>query len=104
MPKQSNQPDRLSEIRRSLQAREILVALDTHGTSNDKLFYRWLAELGLSLSQSDLASLLDRLDNDGLTSSEKVENFRIIKLTFSGREVIRGLLPSDWIAEQDLPE
>lgn len=97
-----NMPDAFHDIRRSFQAREILVALEKHGPANDLLFYQWLGKLGLGPSHRDLADLLDRLEADGLVATEQVENYRVIKPTRAGLEIAQSRVQSGWIARMDL--
>ncbi|MBX9663020.1 MULTISPECIES: hypothetical protein [Sphingomonadales] len=96
-----NTPKAYLDIRRSLQAREILVALEEHGPSNDALFYQWLGEIGLGPSHRDLADLLDRLEADGLVVTEQVGQFRVIRPLRAGIEIAKAHAQSDWIARVD---
>lgn len=96
-----NTPDAYLDIRRSLQAREILVALEEHGPSNDAIFYQWLGKIGLGPSHRDLADLLDRLEADGLIVTEQVDQFRVIKPSCAGIEIAKARAQSDWIARVD---
>lgn len=103
MTKQPNQPNPFLAIYQSLQAREILVALEKHGCmGNDQLFYHWLGTLGLGPSHRDLDDLLDKLEKEGLISSEKIEKFRVVRLTRAGIEIAQGRTGIDWIARVDL--
>ncbi len=96
-----NMPDTFLDIRRSLQAREILVALERHGPSNDAVFYQWLGKIGLSPSHRDLADLLDRLEADGFIVTEQVDQYRVIRPSRAGIEIAQARAHSDWIARMD---
>jgi DNA-binding MarR family transcriptional regulator len=96
-----NMPDAFFEIRRSLQAREILVALEKHGPANDAIFYGWLGTIGLGPSHRDLTDLLDRLEADGFIVTERVEQYRVIKATRAGIEIAQARSQADWIARID---
>lgn len=98
MTKQSNQTDTFIAIRQPLQAREILVALERHGTGNDELFYHWLGKIGLGPSHRDLSALLDRLEMEGLIATERTDGYRVIKATQTGIEVAQARVANDWIA------
>ncbi|WP_157221187.1 hypothetical protein [Flavisphingomonas formosensis] len=94
-------PDAFLDIRRSLQAREILVALEKHGPSNDAVFYQWLGTIGLGPSHRDLADLLDRLEVDGLIVTEQVDQYRVVRPSRAGIEIAQARVQSDWIARVD---
>lgn len=96
-----NIPDTFFEIRCSLQAREILVALEKYGPGNDALFYAWLGTIGLGPSHRDLADLLDRLEADGFIATEQVEQHGVIKATRVGIEIAQARTQADWIARVD---
>lgn len=96
-----NIPDGFFEIRRSLQAREILVALEKHGLGNDAIFYGWLGVIGFGPSHRDNADLLDRLEADGFIVTERVEQYRVIKATRAGIEIAQSRSQADWIARVD---
>lgn len=98
MSNPSNQPDPFLSIRQSLQAREVLVALEKHGPGNDQLYYHWLGTIGLGPSHRDLSELLDRLERGGFVATEQVENHRVIKATRAGIEVAQARVGVDWIA------
>lgn len=98
MTKQSNQPDPFLAIRQSLQAREILVALEQHGAGNDELYYQWLGKIGLGPSHRDLSALLDRLETEGFIATEQTDGYRVIKVTQAGIEVAQSRIRVDWIA------
>lgn len=103
MSKQSNQPDPFLTIRHSLQAREILVVLEKHGCiGNDHLLYHWLGTLGIGPSHRDLDELLDRIEKEGLITTEKIEKLRVVKLTRTGIEVAQARTGIDWIARVEL--
>ena len=96
-----NMPNAFLDIRRSFQAREILIALEKHGPGNDALFYAWLGTIGLGPSHRDLADLLDRLEADGFIGTERIEQHRVIKLTRAGVEIAQARIQADWIARTD---
>lgn len=96
-----NMPDTFFEIRRSLQAREILITLEKHGPGNDALFYAWLGTIGLGPSHRDLADLLDRLEADGFIVTEQFERHRVIKATRAGIEIAQARTQAEWIARVD---
>jgi hypothetical protein len=101
MTEQKNGLEPFVEIRRSLQARELLVVLERHGAGNDELFYHWLRTIGLGPSHRDLNELLDRLEAEGLIVTEPVEQVRVIKATSVGIEVAQARTGIDWIARVD---
>jgi hypothetical protein len=94
-------PDAFLEIRRSLQAREILVALERHRGGNDALFYKWLSVIGLGPSHSELADLLDQLEREGFIVTERIERHRVIRPTRAGTEIAQARTGVDWIARID---
>jgi hypothetical protein len=96
-----NMPDAFFNIRRSFQAREILIALEKHGSGNDALFYAWLGTIGLGPSLSDLAALLDQLEADGFIVTERIEQRRVIKPTRAGIEIAQARIQAEWIARAD---
>ena len=99
MPKPSNYPDRLHAIRQSLQAREILQNLEAMGgSSNDAVFYHWLGDIGLGIARQCLSELLDRLERENLIATEKVAQYRVLRITHQGQEVATGLISIEWIA------
>lgn len=98
----SNSPDAFGAIRLAQQAREVLQRLaDCNGQGNDQLFYRWLSEIGLGLPMRSLQELLDRLERDGLLSTEPIGNLRVLRLTLRGEEVARGLAAIEWIGRPE---
>lgn len=103
MSKQPNQPDPFSTVRQSLQAREILVVLEKHGCmGNDQIFYHWLGTLGIGPSYPDLHELLDKMEKEGLITTEKVEKLRVVKLTRAGIDIALARTGVDWIARVEL--
>lgn len=98
MTKQPNHPDCLVAIRLSLQAREVLVALEQHGAGNDDLYYHWLGKIGLGPSHRDLSELLDRLETEGFIATERAGGYRVVKATQTGIEVAQARIAVDWIA------
>ncbi len=99
-----NSPGQLEIIRVSLQAREILSVPEQERSTNDCLLRTWLGKVGLGVSSRALNDLLDRLDKEGLVSTEEVEMVRVIHLRRFGGEVARGLETLDWIARPELPD
>lgn len=65
--------------------------------ANDKLLCYWLGKIGLGIIRSELESLLDRLEREGLTQSEIVRDVRVVSVTSIGREVTSGLVCINWI-------
>ncbi len=97
----ANLPAEFDAIRERLQYREILKVLDEQGTTNDKLLYRWLIHAGLAVPARKLETMFDRLDNEGLTRSQRIETTRVIEMTREGKEVASGITNLDWV---ELPE
>ncbi len=92
------------EIRLSLQAREVLQALEQlNGVANGGLLYRWLAKIGLSIAGRDLETLLDRLECEGFVTTVSVEMRRVVNLTREGHEIASDVTRNDWIAPTFLP-
>lgn len=102
MTKQSNQTDPYIAIRQSLQAREILVGLERHGTGNDELYYHWLGTMGLGPSHHELSALLDRLEKEGFITTEQTQGYCVIRATRSGIEVAQARVDVDWIARVEV--
>ncbi|WIW88021.1 hypothetical protein K3M67_13825 [Sphingobium sp. V4] len=101
MTKQANQPDPFVAIQQSLQAREILIGLEKHGTGNDELYYLWLGAIGLGPSHLDLSALLDRLETEGFITTEQTDGYRVIKATRAGLEIAHARSCVDWIARAE---
>ena len=93
----TNLPAEFDAIRERLQYREILTILDEQGTTNDKLLYRWLIHVGLAVPARKLETMFDRLDNEGLTRSQRIETTRVIEMTREGKEVASGITNLDWV-------
>src|SRR3546814_9376737 len=91
----TNLPAEFDAIRERLQYREILTILDEQGTTNDKLLYRWLIHVGLAVPARKLETMFDRLDNEGLTRSQRIETTRVIEMTREGKEVASGITNLD---------
>lgn len=96
-----NLPEAFMEIRRSFQAREVLVMLEKHGPANDALCYAWLGKIGLGASHSDLTKLLDRLEADGFIETEQIERHRVITPRRAGIEIATARAQADWVARID---
>ncbi|WEK02159.1 MAG: hypothetical protein P0Y59_10920 [Candidatus Sphingomonas phytovorans] len=101
MTKQKNALDAFAALRRSLQAREMLVALERHGVGNDEIFYHWLGRIGLGPSHRDLSDLLDQLEAEGFIETEQVDQHRVIKATRTGIEIAQARTQVEWIARSD---
>lgn len=95
-------PDLFIELRRSFQAREILISLEKHGAGNDTLFYEWLGLIGLGPSHRDLADLLDRLEAEGFIVTERIERHRVVKATRAGIEIAQARAEVDWIVSRGM--
>src|SRR3546814_11360400 len=77
--------------------------LDEQGTTNDKLLYRWLIHVGLAVPARKLETMFDRLDNEGLTRSQRIETTRVIEMTREGKEVASGITNLDWVEPAEPP-
>jgi hypothetical protein len=99
----TNLPAEYDAIRERLQYREILTILSEQGTTNDKLLYRWLTHVGLAVPWRRLEQMFDRLDNEGLTRSSRIETTRVIEMARDGKEVALGIVSLDWIEPPEPP-
>lgn len=100
----SNRPDQFEAIRIAHQASGILRILNRERSTNSQILRDWLGSIGLGICHRDLQDLLDRLEQDGLVRTEKIDNFRVIHLRQLGGEIASGTETLDWIAKPELPD
>ncbi|PKP97986.1 MAG: hypothetical protein CVT74_12365 [Alphaproteobacteria bacterium HGW-Alphaproteobacteria-13] len=59
--------------------------------------------MGLAVPARQLETMFDRLDNEGLTRSQRIETTRVIEMTREGKEVASGITRLDWVEPPEPP-